>query len=127
MKVIFCRSLALAIFVASSWAVCAEAQAPAVGMQVEADGGQSFVAQQRASRRDFRQKQDQDGKAFRDSIKGKSPDEQKTLREQFRARQKAERAAFNKDQKERRRAFRAAHPSPGGHHHRRPADPPQGQ
>jgi Skp family chaperone for outer membrane proteins len=116
MKGTICSSLALSLFLAGAAAVNADPPAPVSGTQPAPDAGKNFVEQQRAARRDFHQKQEQDGKAFRAGLKGKSVDEQKSLREQFHARQKAERAAFNKDQKEKGRAYHAAHPSSRGHH-----------
>jgi len=64
-----------------------------------------FEQNQQADRRDFNAKQAEARRAFKDSIQGKAPEEQKALYAQFRARQKAERAAFNREQKKKRRTF----------------------
>ena len=63
-----------------------------------------FEQNQQADRKDFNAKQAEARRAFKDSIQGKAPEEQKALYAQFRARQKAERAAFNREQKKKRRA-----------------------
>jgi hypothetical protein len=93
--------------------------------QAAPDERQAFMDQQKAARRDFRQKQDQDRGVFNESLQGKNADERKSLREQFHAKQKAERAAFNKDQQEQRRAFHAAHPAQRKNRRRLAADAPK--
>ena len=64
-----------------------------------------FKQDQQADRKDFNEKQAEARRAFKDSIQGKAPEEQKAFYAQFRARQKAERAAFNREQKKKRRVF----------------------
>jgi hypothetical protein len=114
MQSMWSRGLGLALFLAFAAAV-----------QAAPDERQAFMEQQKAARSDFRQRQDRDGKAFRESIKDKTSEERKALIAQFHAKQKAERAAFNKDQQEERSAFREAHPS--RHHRRKRAEAPRSE
>lgn len=65
-----------------------------------------FKAEQKGVREAFRQKAQEERKAFEAGLKDKKPEEQKALREAFRAKHKEARRAFHGQQKEKRKAFR---------------------
>ena len=129
------RGMGLVLFLACAvtGALAGDQQVPAGGTPptvpslTSQDEHRTFMEQQRAARREFRRKLDQDRKAFNESLKGKSREEQKALRAQFQAKQKTERAAFHKEQHEKRRAFREAHPSEGRQHRPKPGKAPKSE
>ncbi len=100
------RCVALSILLcAAGLAAAGELRAPLAAPNGLQEAPVRFEQRQQADRRDFNAKQAEARRAFKDSIQGKAPEEQKALYAQFRAGQKAERAVFNREQKKKRRAF----------------------
>lgn len=86
-------------------AAAEEKSAPSRPPEVQAKIDQ-VKAGQKAEREAFRQKHEEERKAFEATLKDKKPEEKKALRREFRAKHKEERKAFHQKMRAERKAAR---------------------